>query len=221
MDRLYSMGSTFRFILAAALIASAAIFLHAHSSQEVFPPRLTLQSFPAQLGDWEGTDVALDKDVLNVLGPGEFLLRVYQNREQTQPYVDIFIAYFASQRTGDTIHSPKNCLPGAGWSPVENSRVTLSLPGHAPFPANRYVIAKGDSRNIVLYWYWAHDRGVASEYWAKYYLVADSIRSNRSDGALVRLSSQMYPGETSDAAERRLMPLASRMVPILDNYIPR
>ena len=99
--------------------------------------------------------------------------------------------------------------------------LTVSLPGHAPFPSNRYVIAKGDARQLVLYWYWAHDRGVASEYWAKVYLVTDSMRMNRSDGALVRLTTTMYPGETSDAAQQRLLPLASDIVPVLDNYIPR
>ena len=213
--------SSVRFALVSLLILFAGIFLRAHSSTEGHPPRLILQSFPQQLGPWQGTDVPLDKDVLAVLGPGDFLLRVYQNQEQEEPYIDVFIAYFASQRAGDTIHSPKNCLPGAGWSPVENHRVALSLPGHAPFPANRYVIAKGDSRNIVLYWYWAHDRGVASEYWAKYYLVADSIRTNRSDGSIVRLTSPMQPGETPEAAEQRLLPLASRVVPLLNAYIPR
>lgn len=214
-------GTTLRFAFTAALIVAAAIFLHAHSGSEVFPPRLPLKSFPTQVGNWEGTDVAIDKDVLAVLGPGDFLLRVYQNQQQPQPYADLFIAYFASQRTGDTIHSPKNCLPGAGWAPVENTRVNLTLPGHAPFPANRYVIAKGDSRDLVLYWYWAHDRGVASEYWAKFYLVADSIKMNRSDGALVRISTQMNPGETPDAAEQRILPFASSIMPMLDNYVPR
>lgn len=213
--------STLRFAFTCVLIAGAAIFLHAHSGSEVFPPRLPLQSFPAQIGNWEGTNVPIDKDVLAVLGPGDFLLRVYQNQQQPQPYVDLFIAYFASQRTGDTIHSPKNCLPGAGWTPVENTRVTLNLPGHAPFPANRYVIAKGDSRDIVLYWYWAHDRGVASEYWAKFYLVTDSIKMNRSDGALVRVTTPMNPGETPDAAQQRILPLASSILPMLDSYIPR
>jgi EpsI family protein len=212
--------STIRFLLTAALIAAAAVFLYAHTSSEVFPTRQALKSFPATLGDREGTDIALDPEVLAVLGPGDFLLRDYRG-DADESAIDLFIAYFASQRTGDTIHSPKNCLPGAGWMPVENRRITLSLAGHQPFPANRYVIAKGDTREIVLYWYWAHDRGVASEYWAKYYLVADSIRMNRSDGALVRLSSLMTPGETPDAAQQRLMPMAGQIVPLLDSYIPR
>jgi len=215
------MASSLRFILAAALIASAAIFLQARGRNEIFPPRLPLQSFPTQLSAWTGTDIAIQKDVLEVLGPGDFLLRVYQNPAEKQPFVDLFIAYFPSQRTGDTIHSPKHCLPGSGWLPAESSRVTLALPGHSPFPANRYVIAKGDSRQLVLYWYWAHDRGVASEYWAKFYLVADSMRMNRSDGALVRIMTPMYFGETAEAAQQRLLPFASDVAPLLDNYIPR
>ena len=98
---------------------------------------------------------------------------------------------------------------------------SIALPGHPPFPANRYVIAKAGDRKLVLYWYWAHDRGVASEYWAKYYLVADAIRMNRSDGALVRITTDMFPGETSEAAERRMAPFTSEIVPLLDHYIPR
>jgi EpsI family protein len=215
------MASSLRFLLAAALIASAAIFLEARGRNEIFPPRLPLQSFPTRLSNWTGTDIAIQKDVLEVLGPGDFLLRVYQNPAEKQPFVDLFIAYFPSQRTGDTIHSPKHCLPGSGWLPVESSRVTLSLPGHSPFPANSYVIAKGDSRQLVLYWYWAHDRGVASEYWAKFYLVADSMRMNRSDGALVRITTPMYSGETAEAAQQRLLPFAGNVAPLLDNYIPR
>ena len=97
----------------------------------------------------------------------------------------------------------------------------LAFPGHIPFPANRYVIAKAGARQLVLYWYWAHNRGVASEYWAKFYLVKDSIRMNRSDGALVRIVTPMLPGETLDAAQQRLLPFASQVVPLLDDYIPR
>jgi exosortase D (VPLPA-CTERM-specific) len=216
-----TLSSVLRFVLPALLIIAAAVFLQRHTRSEVFPPRLPLQSFPQQLGTWTGADASIDPDVLAVLGPGDFLLRVYHNQEKRQPEVEVFLAYFPSQRTGDTIHSPKNCLPGAGWTPLERRRVMLALPGHAPFPANRYIIAKGDAREFVLYWYWAHDRGIASEYWAKYYLVADSIAMNRSDGALVRLTTAMYPGETADAAQQRLLPLAVSLVPLLNSYVPR
>ena len=210
-----------RFLCASVLIVATAVFLRAHSRGEVFPPRRPLPSFPQQLGDWTGTDLAMDKDTLQVLGPGDFLLRIYNRTDRSVPYLGLFIAYFPSQRAGDTIHSPKNCLPGAGWAPVESSRVDLSVPGRSPFPVNRYVIAKGEARQLVLYWYWAHDRGVASEYWAKYYLVADSIALNRSDGSLVRITTPLLPGESVDQAQQRMMPFVSDVVARLQNYIPR
>jgi len=210
-----------RFVLAAALIALTAILLQARTRNEVIPPHLPLSSFPAQLANWDSTEIVQDQETLEVLGPGDFLERVYQDPNGKSPYVDIFLAYFPSQRAGETPHSPQHCLPGSGWNPEENVRITLSLPGHGPFPANRYVIAKGDEHRLVLYWFWAHDRGVASEYWAKFYLVKDAIRMNRSDGSLVRLVTPMSPGETPDAAQRRILPFTSAVVPLLDNYIPK
>ncbi len=218
-------NSTPRFILAALLIAGAAVLLQARARTEVFPPRLPLKQFPAQLDGWTGTDIAIEPEVLQILGPGDFLLRIYQKHtaeaQPKTPYVDLFIAYFRSQRAGDTIHSPQHCLPGSGWTPIENRRILLTMPGHAPFPANRYLIAKGESRQLVLYWFWAHDRGVASEYWAKFYLVTDSIKMNRSDGSLVRITTPMLAGETADQAEQRILPFASDVMPLLDTYIPR
>ena len=208
------------FILAALLIVSTATFLHARGRGEVFPPRLSLKQFPDQLEGRFGTDIPIDQDTLEVLGPGDFLHRYYQDANQT-PAIDLFIAYFRSQRAGDTIHSPKNCLPGAGWTQLESRRVAISTLSHSPFPATRYIIARGDSRQVVLYWYWAHDRGVASEYWAKFYLVADSIKMNRSDGSLVRLITPLLPGETPDTAAQRLLSFAANVVPQLQTYIPR
>ncbi len=104
---------------------------------------------------------------------------------------------------------------------MESSRVTLTLPGYSPFLANRYVIAKGTDRQVVLYWYLAHNRAMASEYWAKFYLVTDSIRLNRSDGSLVRVTTPLRSGETTDAAQARLMAFAGNFSPLLDQYVPR
>jgi EpsI family protein len=215
------MKSEMRFVLAAALLATTAIFLHARSGNEIIAARQPLASFPDQIGNWTGSNVPIPEDALEVLGPGDFLLRIYQNAALTQPYVDLFVAYFPSQRAGDTIHSPKHCLPGAGWLPVESSRVTLTLAKHAPFAANRYVIAKGEDSQLVLYWYLAHDRVVASEFWAKYYLVTDAIRMNRSDGSLVRLTTPIAEGESADSAQQRLLSFAGNVVPLLNDYVPR
>ncbi|MCU1304248.1 MAG: EpsI family protein [Candidatus Sulfotelmatobacter sp.] len=215
-------SAALRFALAVFLIALAAVLLQARGRSEIIPNRVPLSSFPAQLGKWDvSTEIQLDKDTLAILGAGDFMERVYQSPSEKLPAVDLFLAYFPSQRAGDTIHSPQHCLPGSGWNPEQNDRITLLLPGHGPFPANRYVIAKADARKLVLYWYWAHDRGVASEYWAKYYLVKDSIRLNRSDGALVRIATDMLPGETPDAAQQRVLPFASAISPLLNDYIPR
>jgi EpsI family protein len=208
-----------RFAAAAGLILFGAAFLQAHQRSEVFPPRLPLQSFPHQLGDWSGSDRELDKETLQVLGHGEFLSRDYtdpQNRD-----IDLFVAYFPSQRSNETPHSPQHCLPGAGFTPIENRRLMLSMPGHVPFPANRYIISKGGEKTIVIYWFWAHDRGVASEYWAKYYLVADSIKMNRTDGAMIRVAASMSPGETAQEATDRLLPFINLILPLQNEYIPR
>src|SRR5438132_9763129 len=138
------MKSHIRFALALVMIGMTAVFLHSRSRNELILAREPLRSFPLQLSSWSGTEISIPQDQLDVLGAGDFLLRIYRNRAVQEPYVDLFIAYFPSQRAGDTIHSPKNCLPGAGWSPVESNRVSVSLPGPEPFPANRYVIAKGE-----------------------------------------------------------------------------
>jgi EpsI family protein len=215
------MKSHIRFAVVFFLLLATGLFLHARGEGERIPVREPLTSFPSDLGPWKGTNVAISPDVLEVLGAGDFLFRVYQNSVSPEPYVDMFIAYFPSQRTGDTLHSPKNCLPGAGWSPVESERISVALPGRAPFPANRYLVARGSDRVVVVYWYWAHNRGVASEYWAKFYLVADSIRLNRSDGSLFRLTTPLKPGESLGAAQARILSFAGDFSPLMDAYIPR
>jgi EpsI family protein len=213
--------TSLRFGIAAVLMLATAIVLQAHSRNEVFPPRASLSSLPLQIDGWTGTDDVLDQQTLDILGPGEFLVRDYQNASQLQPWINLYIAYFPTQRAGDTIHSPSHCLPGAGWVPTSREVVQLADPDGSSFPVNRYVVSKSGDRELVLYWFQAHGRAVASEYWAKYYLVSDSIRMNRSDGALVRLMTPMLDGESPDAAQARMMQLGSQFLPMLDNYIPR
>lgn|SRR5262245_12036423 len=214
------MTSRWRFLVAIALLTVTILLMHARNSAEIIPTRPPLSSFPAVLNGWSSTDIALSQDILDVLGPGDFLLRRYQHPAASSP-VDLFIAYFPSQRSGDTIHSPKNCLPGAGWAPVQSDRTTISLPGQTPFPANRYLIARGEERQLVLYWYWAHNRAVASEYSAKFYLIADSIRMRRSDGSLIRVTTQLDRGESIDSAQARLLSLTGSIVLLINDYVPR
>jgi EpsI family protein len=214
-------AGSLRFGIAAVLMLATALVLQAHSRSEYFPPRASLSSLPLQIDGWTGTDSVLDQQTLDILGPGEFLVRDYENASQPQPWIDLYIAYFPTQKAGDTIHSPNHCLPGAGWVPTSREVVQIARPDGSSFPVNRYVVSKSGERQLVLYWFQAHGRTVASEYWAKYYLVSDSVRMNRSDGGLVRLLTPMPDGESRDVAQARVMKLGSQLIPLLDNYIPR
>lgn len=214
-------NSAIRFALAGLLVVSVAVFLHAREQSDVFPSRTLLSSFPEQIGTWRGgNDQELPEDQLKILGYPEYILRNYVDPGNMET-VNLFIAYYKTQRTGETSHSPQHCMPGNGLTPIENARVMLSMVGHEPFPINRYVVARGDNRFLVIYWFWAHNRGVASEYWNKYYLVKDSLRTNRSDGALVRFFTSMLPGEDAEAAQQRIAPLVNGVLPMLNDYIPR
>jgi EpsI family protein len=200
---------------------ATAIVLQARSRGEYVPSPPSLSSLPSHIDGWSGTDETLDQQTLDILGPGDFLVRDYENATQPQPWINLYLAYFPSQKAGDTIHSPNHCLPGAGWVPTSREIVNLTRPDGSSFPVNRYVVSKAGERQLVLYWFQAHGRAVASEYWAKYYLVADSVRMNRSDGGLVRLMTPMLNSESADTAEARMMKLGYKFLPIIDNYIPR
>ncbi len=209
------------------LLGATGLFLRSRGQAEVLPPRQPLASFPLEINDWQGgvgkwqgTIVQIPDWALEVLGSGEFAERYYR-QTPSEPAVDVFMAYFPSQRMGSTMHSPQNCLPGSGWTPIENSRVTLAIATGGKITVNRYIVAKGDDRLLVYYWYQEHGRVVASEYWSKFYLVADSIRFNRSDGALVRISTPIAPTETVTNAEHRSQALIASVLPVLDQYIPR
>jgi EpsI family protein len=207
-------------MMTVMLLAGTALVLRAHNGAEILPTRTPLKLFPRTLGAWASEDIPLTQDVRDVLGPGDFLLRAYSDAS-TGSQVTLFIAYFPSQRTGDTIHSPKNCLPGAGWTPVQSDRITVDLPGHAPFLVNRYVIAQAQQRQLVLYWYWAHNRAVASEYSAKFYLISDSIRMHRTDGSLVRVTTPLAENQSIESAQQTLLSFTGNVVPLLNTYVPR
>jgi EpsI family protein len=207
-----------RFLPVAALLLGTTLLLSRRYRAEVVPPRMALADFPVRLGDWSGEDIPLTEEVLNVLGPGDYLERMYQQRAGG-PQIDLFLAYVPTQRTGDTVHSPKHCLPGGGWTPVESSRAKVEIAGR-PVLLNRYVIAHGDERQLVLYWYQAHGRTLASEYWVKFYLIADAIRLNRTDGSLVRIITPIQESETTEQAEARAIRFAALVVPLLNRYIP-
>lgn len=178
-------------VLTAVLLIQAAAFYGMARTEETHIVQ-PLRTFPASIGNWtllqEGT---VEKEVMDVLRADDVLTRSYVNRG-AGTMAHLFIAYFNTQRTGKAPHSPKNCLPGAGWLPVVNDRITVDIPGRAtPVEANRYIVARGDAKSLVLYWYQTHKRTVASEYTAKVYTVLDALRYNRSDTAVVKVTIPM------------------------------
>jgi len=213
------MGSKSFVILSAVLLAQAGMF-YGFSRKEKVPVRQPLADFTLSGTTWNKVqDVEMDKDELEVLQADDILSRVYQDRS-TGHGASLFVAFFDTQRTGKAPHSPKNCLPGAGWVPSQSAIVDVAVPGQSqPLQVNRYVVARGDNQSVVLYWYQSHNRTVASEYWAKFYTVADSIRYNRSDTALVRVVVGVNGGNT-DVAIKTATDFAIALFPQLKQYLP-
>src|SRR5262249_48686382 len=153
----------------------------------------------------------------NVLRPKDYLMRRYE--DDSGRSVFLFIAYWDSQRKGAQPHSPKNCLPGGGWEPLEASTVTIPLPRpFAPITVNRYLIQKDRDQQVVFYWYLSQGEAIASEMAARVQMVKNSIVRHRTDGALVRISSPVY-GSVQDTSDR-LTRYIQAMYPILSGYLP-
>lgn len=200
------------------ILLVAALFLHSRSHAEVLPPHEELSNFPARIGAWDGTTLTIPSQALAVLGPGHFLERLYTH--PGKPSVDLFLAYFPVQSTGDTIHSPKHCLPGAGWTPVESKIIHVPWGNGNVLNANYYVLQLGLNKEVVIYWFQSQGRTVASEYWAKFYLVADALRVNRTDGALVRVITPVAVGEDLNAGKERALDFTRLVLPMLGKFIP-
>ena len=213
-----------RFLLAWFAVAGTGILLNARDSSELIPHHQSLDAFPHELNEWAGKDAPMSPDVLRVLGPGDFLSRNYRS-ESSPEAMDLFIAYYPSQRSGDAIHSPQNCLPGAGWTPLAQDRIQIfdanTFRSGNVVTANRYVLAKGLDRLFVLYWYQARGWTTPSEYWAKIYLVRDSILMHRTDGAIVRIASVLPNRSAEKVVEARAVKFAEAVLRRLDDYVPR
>jgi EpsI family protein len=208
-----------RFWNVVVMLAGTALLMFARGSADVIPVSEPLPQLPRLIDGWSGTDVQIDQDTLKVLGTGNFLSRIYALDGQPQS-IDLFVAYFPTQRTGVTIHSPKNCLPGAGWAFESSQYVDLKDANGQPHRVGEYVIVNGDNKRFAIYWYQAHGRSVASEYLAKVYMVTDAIRLNRTDGALVRVTTPIDPKEDTLRAKARVEAFTAQLAPSLPRFIP-
>ena len=213
-----------RVIVVLACLAIAAVAVARADRYEEQPLRTSFALFPMQIGEWSGThQPPFTARVLEVLGLDDYLTRAYFGSDRKG--VGLYIGYWKSQRQGDTIHSPLNCLPGAGWEPVAQSMMEVPdsrTSGAPPIVVNRYVVQKGLDRQLILYWYQSHGRIVASEYWSKFYLVADAVRLNRTDGAIVRVIAPIA-GSGADAeknAEALALRFIKDLLPQLGTFLP-
>ena len=188
-------------ILSAILISQALLF-YGMSRAEANPESRPLNDLSEQLGSWRmSKQGVIDEETREVLKADELLNRGYVNMA-LRVEANLFVAYFKTQRTGQTPHSPKNCLPGNGWTQTLSDTINVTVPGRAePIEVNRYLVSKGENKSIVVYWYQSRDRVVASEYRARFYTAADAIRFNRTDTALVRVVVPVVDGDDKRATD--------------------
>ena len=208
-----------RYWTVVLLLAGTALLLFARGNSDPIPPREPLSQLPHAFAGYTGSDLQIGQETLDVLGAGDFLSRTYTGEGHSLP-IGLFIGYFATQRTGVTIHSPKNCLPGAGWVFESSQYVELSDATGKAHPVGEYIISDGDNRQFVIYWYEAHGRSVANEYMAKIRMVTDAMRLNRTDGALVRVITVIDPREGASVARARAEAFVTQLAPMLPRFIP-
>jgi EpsI family protein len=205
-------------ILTLVVVVQAVLFYSA-SHGESTPLPLPLSSFPTDFGQWKMySQSEVDADTEAVLKADDTLSRVYVNPGEGG--ASLFIAYFRTQRTGQSPHSPKNCLPGSGFQPAESGRIDVPVDGGS-ININKYVVARGEDESVVLYWYQSQGRVIADEFAAKFYLIADSIRHHRSDTSLVRVVVPVGRGVTREKASQTAVDFVKAAYPVVNSWLPR
>jgi EpsI family protein len=216
-----------RLWLVLILMSFTALVLHLRGDVDRVPPSRPLSELPSTIGTRAATDIPLDAEVLEVLGSGDFLNRIYVPPSSTvnahpsdSTPISLFIGYFPTQRTGQSIHSPQHCLPGAGWTFLSSGLADFSDATGKNYTVGDYLITDGRSTQEVLYWYQMQGRSIANDYKAKLYTLADSIRYGRTDAALVRIITPVNPGEDRLVARNRAIAFAQHIAPLLPTYVP-
>ncbi len=196
------LNSKYTRIVTVVLILQGIVFYTVALRAENTPAAAPLSAFPTDISGWTMyKDVQIEQETLDILKADDTLNRVYVNPERNASTF-LFVAYFKTQRYGQSPHSPKNCLPGNGYEPIESGVISVAIPGRStPIQVNRYLTARGEEKSVTLYWYQSHDRVIAGEFTARLTLIADSIRYHRSDTSLVKIVVPVRDGD-ADAATR-------------------
>ena len=213
---------TGRILLLSSVFLLASVYITKAARPEIIPLKRPLAGVPLEIDKWMGQDTPdLDARAIAILAADDYLNRVYAADNEL---VGLYVGFYGTQRQGASIHSPLNCLPGAGWIPVERTLVSIPVSAsEASVPTqdikvNQILIEKGSSRQVVLYWYQSHGRVLANEYWGKFYMVLDAMRLNRTDGALVRVTSPVSISETT--AQQAAITFVQTLFPLLSRYLP-
>jgi len=208
-----------RFILTILILLAATALNYYFSKPDISLTRKSLVEFPKQLGDWTAiSEQKIEGRSMEVLQVDDYFMRNYRN--SNGEIIGLYIGYFKSQREGKGIHSPRLCLPGAGWVPVDATVYQMAVPFHNPgtVPVNKFVMGKGLDRQLYLFWYQGRGRVYASEYWNKIYLIWDGLTKKRTDGALVRVNNPVI-GNTENALKTQTE-FINLFFPLLKEYIP-
>lgn len=189
---------------------------------EVAPPRQAFTHFPLTLNSWTGHEGALEKDIIGTLKFTDYIIADYQTSNDSIP-VNFYTAWYESQKKGASIHSPRSCIPGGGWriESLDQRNVTdVSRANGEPLRVNRALIRKGDTANVVYYWFEGRGRDITNEYMAKWYIFWDSLTLSRSDGALMRVVTTVPNGASIDEADQRLQKFLKDFYPLIPAYVP-
>ena len=194
------LNNKYASIVTVVLILQGIVFytVALRAEDSVAPPPLA--SLPTDIAGWQMyKDVQIDQETLDILKADDTLNRVYLSPARDASAF-LFVAFFKTQRYGQAPHSPKNCLPGNGFEPIESGPIPVAVPGRAePIRINRYLTARGEEKSVTLYWYQSHDRIIAGEFTARFWLIADSIRYHRSDTSLVKIVVPVHNGDAGAA----------------------
>lgn len=196
-----------------AILTGGVLLVQTIGRQNPMPLTRPLTEIPLVLEGYQGTELTVTEAERRVAGMSSYVSRTY-GRDSTAAFW-VYVGYYESQTQGKTIHSPKNCLPGAGWEPLESAPVQLAL-STGPVPVNRYLIANGDQRALVLYWYQGRGRISANEYLVKWELLRDATLRRRTDEALVRVIVPIRGTEDeAEALARRVAEQLAREVALV------
>lgn len=206
----------------ALLVLLSPVLTNINERPELTPQRSPFSEFPMQHGPWSGQPNSLDAQVLDTLKLTDYIQANYRSSEHALP-VNFYVAWYSSQKKGASIHSPRSCIPGGGWRIQSLEQRDLQSVKHVsgkPLRVNRALIQKGDTTQIVYYWFEGRGRDVTNEYMAKWYIFWDSLTRSRSDGALVRLVTYVSDPNKVAEADRELEQFASEFYPLLPSYTP-